>query len=565
MQALPEIPDIVIERRVAVPMADGVVLYADVYRPATGQWPVMLHRTPYGRVRWIGSFVQLSPVELATHGYAVVVQDVRGRGESPGEHRPFDEADDGRATVEWAACQPWSDGRVGGYGSSYMAASQMQAAVAGPAALSVIAPVQAPDDYFEGRTYWGGAFELGSMLSVALGPQAGGTADRLPAEDAGPLRRALAAGLQRLTDPVPTFPLREWAGDGVPALEQLAPWFFDWIRHFGDDEYWQRINVAGRHKNVRACGLHITGWYDAFCAGAIRNFAGLSDSAATEQARRGQYLIVGPWAHYSQAGLHSARVGQGWFGAAAALNLIQEQLDWFDEFFAAGPSPSRPRVRYFLMGAEQWHTAEAWPPPEATTVALYLCGSDLRIERGEAGVRHFDYDPRDPVPTAGGAQLIGPMCPPGPADRRLIEARSDVLTYTGAELTDDLTIAGWVNVDLDVSSSAPCTDFTATLVDVHPDGTAMSVCEGIRRWRPTADRELVHIELGATAIRIPAGHRVRLEVSSSNFPRFDPNPNTGRLAWDEDAPVVARQSVWHGGTDGSRLELPVLPVPVVSA
>lgn len=558
MTNVAEIPEIVIERRVPVPMSDGLVLYADVYRPAAGRWPVMLHRTPYGRVRWIGSFVQLNPVELATHGYAVVVQDVRGRGESPGEHRPFDEADDGYATVEWAAAQPWSDGRVGGYGSSYMAASQMQAAASAPPALAVIAPVQAPDDYFEGRTYWGGAFELGSMLSVALGPQAGGTADRLPLEQAQPLRRKLAAGLQHLTDTAPAFPLSAWIGEGLPALEQLAPWFFDWVRHFGDDEYWQRINVANRHSRVRACGLHITGWYDAFCAGAIRNFAGLRESAATGQARDGQYLIVGPWAHYSQAGLHSARVGDGWFGPAAALNLVQEQLDWFDEFFAGGPNPARPRVRYFLMGAGQWRAADTWPPPESVPARLYLSGTDLAAQAPPDGARQFDYDPRNPVPTAGGAQLVGPMCPPGPADRRTIESRADVLTYTGSALSEDLTIAGWVAVELDVSSSAPSTDFTATLVDVHPDGTAMSVCEGIRRWRPTADRERIRIDLGATAIRLCAGHRVRLEISSSNFPRFDPNPNTGRLAWDEDAPVVARQTVWHGGVTASYLELPVL-------
>jgi putative CocE/NonD family hydrolase len=305
--------------------------------------------------------------------------------------------------------------------------------------------------------------------------------------------------------------------------------------------------------------LHITGWYDAFCAGAIRNASGIRDRAATAPARDGQYLIIGPWAHYSQAGLHSSRVGQGWFGAPAALNLVQEQFDWFDEFFRDGIDPDRPRVRYFLMGADEWRTAPAWPPPETTPTRLYLSGTELAASPADPGCRRFDYDPRNPVPTAGGAQLIGPACPPGPADRSHIEARADVLTYTGPELTGDLTLAGWVSVELAVSSSAPSTDFTATLVDVHPDGTPMSICDGIRRCRPSAEGERVRIDLGATAVKLPAGHRIRLEISSSNFPRFDPNPNTGRLAWDETDPVVAHQIVRHGGPTGSYLLLPVLP------
>lgn len=560
--------ELIIDRGVAVPMRDGAQLLADVYRPAHGRWPVLVQRTPYGRLRWIGSFVGLNPVELAARGYAVVVQDVRGRGESPGAHYPFDEAADGYDTVEWAAAQPWSTGSVGGYGSSYMAASQMQAAVAAPPGLKVICPVQAPDDYFEGRSYWGGAFEIGSMLSVALGPQAGGTLERLPREEAGPLAAALGVGLDHLADPVPSFPLRDWLGPAVPALQKLAPWFFDWLQHPDDDAFWRRINVASRHGAVEVPALHITGWYDSFCAGVIRNFTGLRANAASAAARDGQYLLIGPWAHYSQAGLHSSRVGGGYFGAAGAMNLLAEQMNWLDEHLLADVAPraDRARVRYFLMGAGQWRAADAWPPPEARPLSLYLSGDGrdrsgrLAPEPAPPGVSGFAYDPRNPVPTVGGAQLIGAARPAGPADQEAVEARADVLVFSTEPLPADLVVAGWVRAQLWVSSSAPCTDFTAKLVDVHQDGTSISVCDGVRRVRLDGDGpQQVTVELGATAVRFPAGHRIRLQVSSSNFPRFDPNPNTGAGAFDEDSPVTARQQVHHGGgPDASALQLAVL-------
>jgi putative CocE/NonD family hydrolase len=555
--------ELVIQRDVPVPMRDGVELRADVYYPASGRWPVLVQRTPYGRTRWIGSFVGLNPVELASRGYAVVVQDVRGRGESPGEHYPFDEANDGYDTIEWAATQPWSNGRVGGYGSSYMAASQMQEAVAAPPSLAVVCPVQAPDDYFEGRSYWGGAFEFGSMVSIALGAQAGGTLERLPAEDAARLLPLIGPALDKLTGSTPTFPLREWIGPGLPALRELTPWFFDWLDHPNDDAFWQKINVSSRHSSVTVPALHITGWYDSFCTGAIRNFVGLRSNAATDAARDGQYLIVGPWSHYSQAGLHSARVSGGYFGAAAALNLLGEQMNWFAEHLQpdAGQATERPRVRYFMMGDNQWRTATDWPPPQTRPLQMVLA-RDRRlvteVEEAES-VAHFDYDPRNPVPTEGGAHLIGAPRPPGPADQSAIEARPDVLVYTSDVLLADIAVVGWVRAHLHVMSSAPCTDFTAKLVDVHPDGTPMSVCDGIHRVLLEAgEPKTLTIELGTTAMNFQAGHRIRLDVSSSNFPRFDPNPNTGRSAFDEDAPVVAHQRIFHGGDRPSVLTLPVL-------
>jgi putative CocE/NonD family hydrolase len=556
--------ELVIARDVPVPMRDGVELRADVYYPGPGRWPVLVQRTPYGKTRWIGSFVGLNPVELAARGYAVVVQDVRGRGDSPGEHYPFDEADDGYDTIAWAAEQPWSNGRVGGYGSSYMAASQMQEAVAAPPALAVICPVQAPDDYFEGRSYWGGAFEFGSMVSVALGAQAGGTLDRLPAQDAARLLPLIGPTLDTLASSTPTFPLGAWLGDGIEALRELTPWFFDWLAHPDDDAFWRRINVSSRHSSVTVPALHITGWYDSFCAGAIRNYTGLRSNAATEAAREGQHLVVGPWAHYSQAGIHSARVSGGYFGAGAALNLLAEQMNWLDEHLQPGATPSteRPRVRYFVMGENQWRSATDWPPPGTRPLELVLTrdGGLAEESEGEQSMSAFDYNPGDPVPTLGGAHLIGAPNPPGPADQTPVEARPDVLSYTSDVLPADLRVVGWVRVRLRVTSSAPCTDFTAKLVDVHADGTPMSVCDGIRRASlPSDEPTTVVIELGATAMNFRAGHRVRLDVSSSNFPRFDPNPNTGRAAFDEVAPVIAHQRIVHGGSDSpSSLMLPVL-------
>jgi putative CocE/NonD family hydrolase len=565
---------IVIERGLRVPMRDGLQLVADVYRPESGRYPVLVQRTPYGRGLEQSTFVSLSPRQLAEAGFAVVVQDTRGRGDSDGEFDPFHEADDGFDTVQWAATQAWSNGRVGGFGSSYMAATQLQAATLAPPALETICPAQASSDYFEGRTYWGGACEYGALVTTSLTAMLPQSLARAGVD--GPTSRTLRTAAQRLLDSLAEqpvrFPLRDRLGDATGPLRRLTPWLFDWIAHDQRDHYWQRLSVREKYPAVQTSALHITSWYDQFHTGTLANYRALREHADRSVAD-GQYLIVGPWLHYAMPGysLGAVRVGDHYFGAGAALNLNAIQLAWFkSQLTDHGPFRQRSRVRYFLMGADEWREADDWPPPGVTVRSMFLGGAGDRAGAGHLldepaagpGLDSYDYDPTHPVPTSGGAHLVlAPLVPSGPLYQDDVAARSDVLTYTSAPLENDVVVAGAVTAVLHVRTDGSTTDFTGRLADVDPDGRMLGICDGIVRMVATGEsaaEEVVSIELGATAYQFAAGHRIALLVSSSNFPRFDPNPNTGESAFNCSQARIAHQTVLHGGAFPSRLDLPVV-------
>lgn len=564
--------DVIIEQNVPVTMRDGVQLIADVYRPGgTGAHPVLLHRTPYGRRQEQSSYIALSPVQLAGAGFAVVVQDTRGRWDSGGgPFHPFLEGADGFDTVQWAAAQPWSNGRVGAFGSSYMGATTLQAAAEAPPALVAICPAQASSDYFEGRTYWGGAFEYGALVTTSLTAMLPGSLARADLDPAA--ARAVRADLRRILDgladlPVP-FPLSRFLGGREGPLGRLTPWFFDWVRHSQPDEYWRQLTLNGRHAAIRASGLHVTSWYDQFHVGTLENFTRLRRHP-DPQVAADQYLIIGPWHHFAMPGysLGAARVGERYFGADSVLNLAATQQAWFQSRLAGqGQFRQRTRVRYFVMGEDSWRDADDWPPNGSVTVPLYLDrnagGPRLAdVPCDVDGAESYDYDPRDPVPTRGGAHLVLlPLIAAGPIYQNDIASRPDVLTYTTAPLQAGRTVAGAVRVILHVRSDAPATDFTCRLADADPAGRLLGICDGIARVSLGGDGTAkVQVSLGSTAYQFPAGHSIVLLVSSSNFPRFDPNPNTGESAFECEAPTVARQSVLHGPGHPSRIELPVLP------
>ncbi|WP_308203306.1 CocE/NonD family hydrolase [Frankia gtarii] len=572
---------IIIERDVEVPMRDGTVLTADVYRRAEGRWPTLVNRTPYGRSPYPDNFVLLNPVFAAENGFAVVVQDVRGRGGSGGGYRPFDESEDGYDTVQWAASQPWSTGRVGSFGSSYMAATALQAATAGPPALSAFAALQASSDYYEGRSYWGGALELGSLVSVSLAAIGSATMARLEySDETRRIRASYKQTLEGLGSVPVSFPLAARFGGENGALRRLTPWFYDWLAHDQRDEYWDRLSLERNYPRTTAAGLHVTSWFDAMKDGALRNYLGLVNGAGSERARRDQQLVIGPWHHFGQRGYEATTVGEVSFGLAAARNIDQLQLRWFRQHLddagpAGGDGPGQSPVKIFVMGTNVWRDEAAWPLARAVERRLFLASDGNAASSGEdgrlgwespsqAGVDEFDYDPRYPVPTMGGAHLLlATIAPHGPVDQRAIEQRPDVAVYTSAELSEPLEVTGDVAVELWVSTTAVSTDFTARLVDVHPDGRAISVCDGIRRLAPdaspgAADVRRVRINLGATSQAFLPGHRIRLDVSSSNFPRYDPNPNTGRRSLDAPHSVVARQRILSGPQRPSSLVLPVV-------
>lgn len=573
-----------VERDVWIPMRDGVRMQTDIWRPADGlRHPILLQRTPYNRADSFATIVTagIEPLRAVAAGFVVVISDTRGRFGSEGFFEPFKhEALDGFDTVQWLAQQSYSNGRVGMYGASYYAATQLLAATAQPPALSALATQMTASDYHDTWTYRGGALELGFTLYWAIGLAAAelerrrGAGERLDAE--AEALNALAA------DPHAAFERRPLCD--IYPLTTLLPAWNEWVTHPDRDDYWKSLSPLKNLTSSAIPTLHIGGWFDIFLPGTLANYTAMS--AASSAAGTEQRLVVGPWAH---AACHDA-LGEVYFGstaAAASLDLTQLQLDWFTQHLTNEPvEVDEPPVRVFCMNANVWQTFDEWPPAAAVTTPYYFA-SDGTLSPEDQSARDaarepedhstFVYDPANPAPTIGGATFlpgayVGHNA--GPRDQRPVEAREDVLSFTSARLTRDLDVIGRVRVVLHASTTAADTDWTAAFVDVHPDGRAIKVCDGIVRARyrhgtdaaepitPNATHEYV-IDLGATAIRVAAGHALRVDVSSSSFPKFDPNANDGgptHMATEADY-VTATQRIWHDATKPSRLELPIIPRP----
>jgi putative CocE/NonD family hydrolase len=547
---------VAVETGVKVPMRDGVVLIADVYRPRVeGRFPVLLERTPYDRRD------PETALLLASHGYVVVLQDVRGRYESEGEFYPFrNEERDGYDTVEWAAALPYANGRVGMFGGSYVGATQMLAAMARPPHLLAIHPNVTASEYYEGWTYQGGALMEWFVTSWSSGL----------AVDT--LRRQAAARAHP----------EAWV-EGLPPVPALAPYLRVWMRHPTRDAYWTPTRVSDHYGEMTVKALHAAGWHDIFSRGSIENFIGLREKAATPEARAGQRLVVGPWAHWPTS--PEGKVGDVVFGPAAKVDEDQMLLEWAayalrdeDSRFARGAP-----VRLFVMGDNVWRDEQEFPLARARATRYYLHsakGANSGAGDGRLGLDpprqeppdRFEYDPARPVRTLGGRLCCGPAHLPGPADQRANESRSDVLVYSTPPLDKEIEVTGFVTAEIQAASSAVDTDFTALLVDVDPSGYARYLADGIvraryRRSRETAELlepgriETYTIDLGATSNVFKPGHRLRLYVSSSNFPRFDRNPNTGEAPPGATRMVTARQTVYHDAAHLSALVLPVVPRP----
>lgn len=586
------------ERGVAAKMRDGAILYADIYRPdAPGSFPVLLERTPYnkdGEARF--------GIRAAARGYVVVVQDVRGRYTSQGVWYPFqNESNDGYDTVEWAAALPYSNGKVGMFGGSYVGATQMLAAIAAPPHLAGICPFVTASNYHRNWTYQGGAFEQWFDQSWTTG-LAQNTAERA-------LTRASNALASDLTVPLAQYPLFNFSSLPAPAemTREFAPYYLDWLAHPTFDDYWRRWSIEDHYASIQVPALTISAWYDIFQGGSLHNYQGLRDGAGNEAARRNQRLLVAIGGHAGSG----RNIGAIDFGPAAAeFHPNQTILDWYDYLFkgAQNQFASGKPVRIFVMGRNVWRDESEWPLARAKETRYYLesnghansvhgggslsstatgkapgsqpAGEAQENSAGDSAGGAYDryvYDPANPVPTIG-----GPLCcdalhlPPGPRDQRPAEERPDVLVYSTAPLARDTEVTGPVRLELYASSSAVDTDFTAKLVDVGPDGFARNLTEGIVRARyrnsPVTAEQLVpgkvyklEIDLWSTSNVFLAGHRIRLEVSSSNFPRFDRNPNT----WDDPESAQhfakATNTVFHDAARPSALVLPVVPAAAPQA
>ena len=576
--------DIVVEKNLGATMRDGVVLRADIYRPSgAGRYPVLLQRTPYSKH---DPASEPEFRDLASNLFVVIVQDTRGRYTSDGVARPHDEAEDGFDTIAWARTLPYSNGRVGMWGGSYLATTQLLAATMQPEGLLALFPSGSYHSRHD-MVFQGGAFYLNDGLSWNLG------------QAIDVRRRVLTPEVDRdgeigLDDEQRRALRERWLWH-VPLktmnaleLKRFAPGYFQMLDHPNADAYWDTFNIEAKHDRIQVPAYHLTGWYDTLLNGTLRNFAGLRARAANETARRNQRLVVGPWTH-SQPTQRSA-IGDVDFGPQAVFSVRQLRLHWFKYWLygAAAASPEDraavegPAVRIFVMGANAWRDEQEWPLARARATTFYLqstggartSAGDGKLTTsapsGEQPADHYVYDPWDPVPTGSSGGYSR-----SPADQSAVEARSDVLVYSTDPLTMDMEVTGPISLSLWIMSSAPDTDFTGKLVDVFPDGTARALTDGILRARYRLDRrhatllktgepvELT-VDLGATSNLFRVGHRIRLEVSSSNFPRFDRNPNTGGTFGEETELRRAEQTILHDGKHPSRLVLPVIPSAVTA-
>jgi len=422
-----------VERDVSAKMRDGVTLRADIYRPdADGKFPVLLQRSPYNKSGWSMNFAYLA----AGRGYVVVIQDVRGRYTSEGDWYPFiHEAEDGYDTIEWAAALPYSDGRVGMFGGSYVGATQMLAATAHPPHLAGICPVVTASNYHDGWTYQGGAFEQWFDESWASG-LAQDTLNRA-------VQKATNAQIGDDVLPLTTYPLFNLPGPGAvnASTPSLAPYFLDWLAHPAYDNYWKRLNLEDHYPDIPVPALHIAAWYDIFLGGSLRNYTGLKAHAATEESRKGQRLLVTIGGHAGGG----RKIGDVDFGPEAAkYDEYDATIRWYDFLFKGMQNEfaSGKPVTILVMGPNQWRQEDDWPLARAKNTRYFLHSQGgANTSRGNGSLStsapasepadKFTYDPGKPVPTTG-----GPLCcdsahlAPGPKDQRTVEERGDVLIYS---------------------------------------------------------------------------------------------------------------------------------------
>jgi putative CocE/NonD family hydrolase len=557
--------EITVRKDVRAEMRDGVALVADVYRPAAeGEFPVLLQRTPYNRE---GGEEQAR--ELASHGYIVVVQDTRGRYGSEGEFYPFrHETDDGYDTVEWAAALPGSNGRVGMYGGSYVGATQMLAAIGRPPHLVSINPYVTASEYYDGWTYQSGVFMQWFASSWTTGL----------AQDT--LSRQVRA-LARSRDWVFHLPVDDYRVLEVPEPQDVAPYYDDWVRHETDDAYWKPWKISDHYEELSIKALHGAGWHDIFLKGSLENFTGLRTSARTAEARAGQRLLVGPWAHAATS--DEGKVGGVVFGRQAVVDMTDTIRTWSDWALKGVENEyaTDPPVKIFVLGENVWRREEAFPLRRQRLTRYYLHGATGKgeVKGGSLTTEppattlpdEYVYDPALPVPTIGGRLCCdNDALPPGPFDQSPNESRDDVLVFSTPPLGGPVEVTGNVTVELYASTSAADTDFTAMLVDVDPSGYARFLTDGIVRARYRSSTEeaepvvpgrvyLYEIDLWATSNLFEAGHQIRLDVSSSNFPRFSRNLNTGGPSFGARGMVKAEQRIYHDPDHPSALVLPVIP------
>jgi hypothetical protein len=532
--------DITVANRVPIRMRDGVVLYADVYRPVgDGQYPVLVSRTPYSTERAPSAYAPA--VFFARRGYVFVFQDVRGRHESEGGWNPFlQEQQDGYDTIEWAARQPWSNGKVGMQGASYLGHVQWQAAMARPPSLAAVFPNLAPTSIYHDTVTLNGAFRL----SLAFGW--------------GPVRQESRimqnTGMHTMPDGPDGLsfekilwhlPLSE-----MPKLAgRRAAFWDDWLRHPEYDDFWRAASAEEVFDRIQIPVHTFGGWFDILIQGTLRGYQGVKGQ------RR---MVVGPWGHGP-----SRKYGEVDFGEEAHVDPQAVELRWFDYTLKGLKNglEREPPVKIFTMGVNRWRGESRYPLERTEYRKLYFHSEgkpnsyrgDGRLSweppSGDPSPARYRHDPDYPVPSIGGNNCCGAPTPAGPVDQRPVEDRNDVLVYTSDYLDQPLDVTGPVQVVLHAASDAGSADFVAKLVDVYPDGKAYNMAEGVYRARrlERGKAQELTIDLVGTSVVFQPGHRIRVSIASSHFPQFDRQPQ------------AANQRVFATRAYASHIVLPVIP------
>jgi putative CocE/NonD family hydrolase len=557
-----------------VTMRDGVRLSADVVLPrGTGPFPTILFRTPYESAA--ERFIQWG-IWWAQRGYATVSQDCRGKYESEGTFYAYlSDGPDTVDTLEWVANQPWCNGKIGAWGRSYGGLYQWLAGPLGSPHRTTMVPHVISDDYFRDYHYVGGAFQLTLSLSAAIIL----TSNLAIAQGPG----AALFNNRRFMRQLPLIDM------DVEAIGRKIPFWRDWLEHDRYDEYWQAISTVDKYDKITVPIFQQCGWYDAYPGSTMRHWQGMTERGGSDVARMHQKVLMGPWSHQPP---ESSIMGELDFGPAAYVRMEEVEKRWFDYWLKGEDDGfiSEPPINLFVMGTNAWRHEQEWPLARTQYTPYYLHSSGranslfgdgtLSPEppAGEPADR-FDYDPDNPVPSVGGNNSTGmwtqkaeePIIP-GPVDQRAIERRDDVLVYTTPPLERDLELTGPLEMVLYAASSARDTDFTVRLVDVFPNGYAMNLSEGIVRARyrnDDADPELLErgepqryaIRMYPTSNVFKAGHRIRVDISSSSFPRFSRNLNTGENVATGTRLEVANQTILHASEYPSHIVLPVIPGP----
>jgi uncharacterized protein len=544
-------------------MRDGIKLSSDIFRPdANGKFPTIVTRSPYMTVEGFQKRFSAEGKFFASRGYVYVVQDCRGKNDSDGVYQPFfDDPTDGFDTLAWCSKQDWCNGTIGTIGASYQAWNQMSTAVLSPPNLKAMICIVALPDPVLNVPYQNGTLELWMVEWMA-------TIDRRKNTDPSILDSA------RNYYHLPLRTMDEKFG------RKNSPIWQKWIDHPSADDFWKKSFYQDKLANVLVPVLHVSGWYDDDLIGTHLNYTRIQESSKSELARRNQKLIIGPWPHHVN---QTRKLGEIDFGGSALIDLSQIELEWFDHWLKGIENGimEEPKVDLFTMGRNTWRKSDSWPLASTTYVQYFIHSSGkantsfgdgvLSTNEPEGENEHADnyrYDPSDPCPN-----IFDPSTTPaeGPNDQRSIERRDDVLAYTSSALASDLDVTGPVRVKLFASTSARDTDFWAQLTDVFPNGYSMHLTEGIIRGRYSESLEMpkllspntvyeFDIDLWITSNVFLKGHRMRLDISSSSFPKYDRNPNSGNKFGEDSEMMVAAQTVYHSERYPSRVILPVIPV-----